>query len=107
MSESPEKRAMRTSAFERKDSCLTHMAPALSVANQALTNIALAGSHDPSGLGERPAGLEEVQLFHSTKLRYDARASIWLGDNLLAIAGIGGSAVAWYPSPHWVSLRFR
>jgi len=29
-----------------------------------------------------------------TKLRYDASASIWFGDNLLAISGIGGPEAA-------------
>ena len=44
---------------------------------------------------------------YSTKLRYDASASIWSGDKLFAICGIGNFAAVWNPSPHCSSRLFR
>ena len=59
-----------------------------------------------SSFGSASGRLKRVAA-HLTKLRYDARASISFADSLLAISGIGGKAVAWYPSPHCSSRLLK
>ena len=63
------------------------------------------GANSVIGIGQEISDCYSEKSY-PTKLRYEARASISFGDNLLAIRGMG-SAAASNPSPHCSSLLFK
>jgi hypothetical protein len=63
------------------------------------------GANSAIGVGQEISDCYSEESYPTT-LRYEARASISLGDNLLAIRGIGSAAPS-NPSLHCSSLLFK